>query len=129
VPGPAPALVVLRDQIVERWPSVPRSRLGIMGDAAHRLRKSAHNQGNALDVPAGIPGGPDVGAMVEDLCRQMRANPGGRLALIIYRRRKYRARDLWRGVTYLGVNPHTSHAHIEVKPQLRGITRRWSLRG
>lgn len=98
-----------------------------MGDRAHRLRRSAHNLGDALDVTNDPKNGPDLARLVAELCRQMRANPGGRLQLMIFQRRLYSARDLWRGRRYVGVNPHTSHAHIEVRHELRHVARRWSL--
>lgn len=100
-----------------------------MGDAAHRLRRSAHNLGNALDLTADARHGPNLDVLVADLVRQMRANPGGgRLRLIIWNRTLWSAP--WnKGRRYFGVNPHTSHAHLEVKPELRGVARAWTVRG
>lgn len=126
---PAPALLQLRAQINDRWPLRSKASDGIMGDASHRLRRSAHNDGNALDVTADPRNGPNLQVMVDDFCRQMRANPNGRLQLMIFNRRIYSVRDGWRGRTYLGVNPHRSHAHIEVRRSHRGIARHWSVRG
>lgn len=98
-----------------------------MGDAAHRRRRSAHNLGDALDVTHDPVNGPNLDVLVDDLCRQMRANPtGGRLQLIIWRRRIYSAPS-WAGRRYLGVNGHTSHAHVEVRHSHRGEARSWSL--
>lgn len=100
-----------------------------MGDAAHRLRRSAHNSGNALDVTYDPVNGPNLDRLVASFCDQMRANPGGRLRLIIWRRRIYSAGDLWRGRKYIGLNPHTSHVHLEVRPALRGEARSWRVDG
>jgi len=127
VPSPAPALLQLRAQLDARYPHRSRASDGIMGDAAHKLRRSAHNLGDAFDVTEDFANGPNLPVLVAELCRQMRANPDGRLALIIYERRKYRARDGWRGVRYLGPNPHTLHAHLEVRHSHRAIVRPWTL--
>jgi hypothetical protein len=98
-----------------------------MGDAAHRARKSAHNEGNAYDLTVDPLNGPDVGGIVQGFCRQMRANPDGRLRLMIFRRRIYSARDGWQGRPYFGINPHDRHAHIEVEPRHRDEVRPWHL--
>ena len=98
-----------------------------MGDRAHRLRRSAHNSGNALDVTNDPRSGPDLERLVLELARQMASSPGsGRLRLMIFRRRIWSG-PAWKPVRYYGVNPHESHAHIEVRPALRGITRPWRL--
>ncbi len=126
--GPAPALQQLRRQIDSAWPTRDKQSDGIMGDARHRLRPSAHNRGDAFDV-TNSPRGPNLHVLTEDLRRQMLTAPAGRLALIIFDRRICSARHGWRWRRYWGSNPHTTHAHIEVDPILRAVTRTWSLRG
>jgi hypothetical protein len=100
-----------------------------MGDAAHRRRRSAHNLGNALDVTADAVHGPQLLRLVESFAAQMRSNPvGGRLKLMIFDRRIWSGPS-WQPRRYFGVNAHRTHAHLEVRPELRYVTRPWSLPG
>jgi hypothetical protein len=126
--GPAPALLVFRSQLDAWWPTRERQSDGIMGDARHRLRPSAHNRGDALDV-TNSPRGPNLHVLTEDLRRQMLAAPAGRLRLIIFNGRICSARHEWRWRRYWGRNPHRTHAHFEVEPSRRALTRMWTLRG
>lgn len=125
--SPAPALLVLRRQIDERWPRRARQSDGIMGDAAHQRRKSAHNLGDAWDVTDDRAHGPNLLALCEGFAAQMRGNPaGGRLRLLIHDGLIWEGPS-WRPRPYAGPNPHRTHAHIEVKHSHRGVVRPWTI--
>jgi len=125
----APALVVLRRQLDERWPARDRSSDGILADRRHRLLKSDHNQGNAIDITRDDEHGPDLEVLVQEFRRQMVAYPAGRLAYLIYNGRIASRSDGFVLRRYRGPNPHTGHAHLSIRPELRGIERRWTVKG
>jgi hypothetical protein len=126
--GPAPALLALQAQVNGSWPTRDKQSDGIMGDRRHRMRPSAHNRGDAFDV-TNSPRGPNLHVLTEDLRRQMLTATAGRLALIIFDGRICSSRHGWRWRRYWGSNPHRTHAHIEVQPSRRDVTRMWNLRG
>ncbi len=125
----APALVVLKHQVDHRWPSRRKDSDGCMGDAAHRRRRSSHNEGNALDLTLDLAAGPNLELLVRNLADQMRRYPTGRLHLIIFDRLIAGEGNHWTWSPYRGPNPHTTHAHIELRPEMRNVTRPWSLTG
>lgn len=129
VAAPAPALLVLRAQLDVRWPERSRVSDGIMGDAAHQARPSDHNLGNAIDITRDEANGPNLDAVLHWFLRQMRANPNGRITYVIHRGRIAGAASLYEWKRYRGANPHTSHAHLSIKADMRGVERRWSIAG
>jgi hypothetical protein len=98
-----------------------------MGDSSHAGRKSDHNLGNAIDITAASPGGPDVDAIAEAFRRQMMSNPGGRISYMIRNRRICSPRLGWAWRPYLGRNPHRTHLHMSIRADARDIVRPWSL--
>lgn len=119
-PGNAPACTAMLRDANSAWPKRNRASDGIAGDAAHRLRPSAHNLGNAADVTHDKLNGCDGALLVEMAMRDPRT------LLTIFN-------GLIRNVTigngaprkYTGSNPHKSHAHIEVKPSMREDASKW----
>ncbi len=97
-----------------------------MGDAAHRKRKSDHNDGNALDATHDPRSGCDAGKLAEEWRRQMAAYPGGRLKRIIYNRLYASPATRWLWRPYRGANPHITHVHLSIKTNARDVLRRWS---
>lgn len=138
----APALLTLIGQLRERWPDRAwqiNPQTGTIGDAAHRAEGSAsdHNPWlartvRALDVAAGIPGGPDAEAlfaMVNRMyaARDARAWPDG---YAIFNRR---VTD-WShpgGFHAQQGDPHLLHLHISVGQNPAGYnsTAPWPLPG
>lgn len=127
MPSPAPCLLLLQRQVDERWPGRSHSSDGIMGDASHQLRKSDHNEGNALDLTHDPAHGFDAGRLGEAFVRQMRSNPGGRLTYVIWSRRIASPRSGWSWRPYVGPNPHTSHIHLSISASARNVVRPWKL--
>jgi len=128
VASPAPCLLVLRSQLDAAYPRRSRASDGIMGDPAHRLRKSDHNQGNAIDVTHSPPVF-SAAQLAEAFRRQMRtAGPDGRLSYIIWNRQIASPRGNWIWRPYTEQNPHTSHVHLSIKPTHRNVTRPWKLK-
>jgi hypothetical protein len=124
--SPAPCLLLLRRQLDERYPDRPKSSDGIMGDARHLLRKSDHNQGNAIDITAWPGGRLDVDHLAEVFRAQMRRTNSGRLSLIIRGRRMCSPRTMWEWQRYTGRNPHVTHLHLSVRADMREVMRHWS---
>lgn len=91
-----------------------------MGDAAHNVRKSDHNEGNAFDLTHDPEHGVDC-------------NLFSRLALLDYRvkyviwnKKIYKVEspnEGWR--QYNGKNGHTHHMHVSIKSQFRDIGSPW----
>jgi hypothetical protein len=127
--SPAPALLVLRSQLDQRWPRRNRRSDGILGDARHARRESDHNHGNAIDVTRDDQNGPDLDAMLEAFRRQMVAYPAGRITMMIHRGRitSMAHGHVWRA--YRGDNPHSQHAHISIRPASRDDRRSWHVHG
>ncbi len=129
MPSPAPCLVLLQHQLNHRWPLRRRQSDGIMGDPAHRLRRSDHNDGNALDVTLDQVDGPDLERMVEEFARQMRAFPAGRITYLIFDRRIAGRESNFAFRAYRGKNPHTGHCHISIAADQRSVIRPWTIQG
>ncbi len=127
MPRPAPSLLLLRTQVNLRWPGRPRDSDGIMGDPAHRRRKSDHNDGNAIDITHWPAGGLDTGLLADELRRQMRSYPAGRLSLIISQGHLSGPHTEWAWVRYSGPNPHRTHVHLSIRPGARMTMRPWRL--
>jgi len=98
-----------------------------MGDASHRRRKSDHNLGNAIDVTHWPEGGLDTWRLADELRRQMRAYPAGRLSLIIAQVHVSDASTGWTWRPYRGRNPHKTHVHLSIRPSARLVVRPWRL--
>jgi hypothetical protein len=98
-----------------------------MGDAAHRLRKSDHNQGNAIDITHSPDRGMDIGTLFDAFRHQMLHNPAGRISYLIYDRQIASTKNGWRWRAYLGPNAHRTHGHLSIKPSARLVLRPWTL--
>lgn len=126
----AKSLVVLRDELNDRWPNRDKSSDGTIGDSAHRASASDHNENSqgdvcALDVDTDLDGtndsnDPEMDALVE----HVRLNPHPTLKYVIYRGRmfsSYAAHGFapfeWR--PYAG-DSHVSHPHFSVGQGLDG---------
>jgi hypothetical protein len=118
--GPAPACKRALADATAKWPSRSRASDGIMGDAAHQLRPSDHNLGNAVDVTHD-PGAGCDGTLLAEL-----ALTDDRVTYVIWNRRiksRARAAEGWR--PYTGTNPHTHHVHISIDAAKRVDARPW----
>jgi hypothetical protein len=117
---------MLRSQVDALWPSRSRDSDGIMGDRWHRLRRSDHNLGNAIDLTHDPGHGLDASRLAEGFRHQMSHYSGGRLTYIIWERRLASPRSGWAWREYRGENPHTTHVHLSLRADRRDDTRPWS---
>jgi hypothetical protein len=117
----------MREQLNAAFPARSKASDGIMGDPAHRRRKSDHNAGNAIDVTHSPESGCDAYGLGEAFRRQMAANPGGRISYLIVNSLVADARSGWAWRRYSGTNPHRTHLHVSIKASARMVTRPWKL--
>lgn len=118
----AKSLVRLRDQINLIAPSRSKANDGTIGDAAHASRSSDHNPWviesgvgvvTAIDITNDATHGCNAQALVDALVRHR--DP--RIKYIIWNSKIVSSSVqpwIWR--TYNGVNPHSHHFHLSVKP-------------
>lgn len=126
-PSPAPCLLQLRAQVDAAWPGRLKTSDGIMGDLAHRRRKSDHNEGNAIDLTHSPRQGLDVGLLAEAFRRQMASSPTGRISYLIFNARISSPIEGWTWRPYHGMNPHRTHLHISIVAAQRHNVRPWKL--
>lgn len=122
---PAPAAKAALDQATKRWPARSRASDGIVGDAAHRRKKSDHNPDAdgyacAFDLTHDPGNGVDAHALVEELRR--RREP--RVKYIISRGR-IASPPGWEWRRYTGANPHDKHAHVSITQAGKMDTSPW----
>lgn len=121
----APALVVLRTQIDARWPRRDKSSDGCCGDSAHAARKSDHNPvggfAHALDIDADLSPSVRVDVLLADLLADPRCK-------YVIRNGRIRYPDGTNN-KYTGVNAHTKHLHLSIKPGATFDLREWRLPG
>lgn len=125
---PAPCLLQLRNQLEQEAPSSAPWFYGIMGDWRHMLRRSPHNQGNAIDVPTVLLGLFRANQLIETLRYDAANGHELRVARLIWARRHCSAATSWQWRRYWGINPHEMHSHIEVHARERTNMRRWRIK-
>jgi hypothetical protein len=114
----APACKKALMQLTALFPTRKRGADGIMGDAAHKARKSDHNDGNAWDWTRD-----DVFFDSWKLATGLISDP--RVNYVIHRRRIWsRARPYWRA--YLGASSHNAHGHCSILAARRNDTGDWA---
>lgn len=117
-PGDAPACRAALRDATEAAPGRSRRSDGIAGDLSHQARKSAHNQGNAVDITHDPKNGADCEAWRHIAIKDPRTDN------VIWNREIWSVRfPAWR--PYNGANPHTHHMHIEIKAELRDDASKW----
>lgn len=127
---PAKSLIVLRDQINAMAPNRKKTSDGILGDAAHRARKSEHNPDangvvRALDITHDPAHGVDAGQIAD----QLRRSRDPRILYVISNRR-IASPPGWAWRSYGGTNPHTMHFHTSVVASAAKYddTRPWTIK-
>lgn len=113
----APSLQELFTEVCRLYPDHDHSRDGAIGDAAHQATKSGHNPDyrgvvHAVDV--------DINGIGDDgLDRIADAVVGDPRLWYVIHDRVIRSRTYgWISQPYYGSDPHTGHAHIEIKNEL-----------
>lgn len=103
------------------WPLRNRAADGIMGDDAHKKRKSDHNLGNAFDLTHDPEHGVDCGVLSRQVVND------SRVTYVIWNKQIYNRGDTapaWR--PYTGSNPHTKHMHVSIRAESRDDTSAWA---
>ena len=119
----AKSLLRLREQVNAMAPDRSKASDGTIGDAAHASRTSDHNpwvrDGNigvvtAMDITHDIAHGCDAQALVDALV----SSRDPRIKYIIWNRKIINSRvQPWVWRNYTGLNPHTKHFHLSVRPE------------
>src|SRR5262245_37713497 len=92
---PAPACKKALADATARWPKRNKAADGIMGDAAHKKRKSDHNLGNAFDLTHDPANGVDCNVLAKQLINDRR------VTYVIWNRQIYDRRrpgEGWRNI-------------------------------
>lgn len=111
-PRLARSLTALLEEIDDAYPVRDKRSDGWLGDAAHAARMSDHNPDergvvHALDVDVtDIAAWPIVVAITHHPATHY----------VIYRSVLFSRRHRFVGVPYRGVDPHTSHFHVSIRP-------------
>jgi hypothetical protein len=123
-------LVVLRSEFDLVNPHRDRTSDGWIGDDRHALRASDHNADatglvHAIDVDKdGVP----MAKIVAFLVARCRSGHENRLQYVIFRRVIWSRSWGWTARRYLGVNPHTHHAHFSARhADVAGDSRSWGV--
>jgi hypothetical protein len=115
--SPAPACKKALAQLTSLFPSRKKGADGIMGDMAHKARKSDHNDGNAWDATRD-----DALFDSWKLATGLISDP--RTNYVIHRRRIWsRVKPWWRA--YVGASTHDGHVHCSIVPTRRADTSDW----
>jgi hypothetical protein len=135
----AKSLLKLREQVNQAAPQRRKDSDGTIGDAAHCSRKSDHNpwvrDGNIGVVTAmDITNDPAHGCEANAITEAIRGARDSRVKYIIWNKRIANSSPIggsaaWEWRPYTGVNDHTKHVHISVKPEKAGYdsTAAWPL--
>jgi hypothetical protein len=141
------ALVMLGQQIDQKYPRRNKQCDGTIGDAAHQSRDSDHNPWVKDENGIGVVTARDIthdsssqGPKGQDLVDALVKSQDPRIKYIIFNRRIWRSYDrparngrpavpAWHPDKYTGTNPHTQHVHISVgsDPDFYDSTRPWSI--
>lgn len=121
----ARSLETLRAQLDAAYPNRDRSSDGTIGDPSHASTASDHNPNSlgvvcAYDMDTDLDGTNDSQSPLMDaLVERIRLDPHPDLKYLIYRGRIFSAYShppyapyQWR--TYVGADPHNTHAHVSV---------------
>lgn len=129
----APSLLLLQAELNTAFPDRQRgagSSDGCCGDARHAATKSDHNPdasgyAHALDVDDDLDGNTaDKAGEAWYLCPILLADP--RTKYVIYERWIYYPGSPPK--RYTGVDPHTSHIHLSIKPNAHADLRPWNIK-
>jgi hypothetical protein len=135
----APACKKALSYATLRWPKRDRASDGIIGDAAHKLRKSDHNDGNAFDLTHDPKNGADCEELSKDVVWDSRVTyviwnkqicftdqPHRRQADESCTSPRYlgpEKKKSWE--PYVGTNPHTKHMHVSIRESARDDLAPW----
>ena len=132
--GNALSLMTLLRQVNALWPERSTSSDGMLGDKAHRARKSDHNPNSRGIVQAlDITHDPKQGCDSYKIAEMLQVNKDHRIKYVISNRKimsgEEQTNPAWVWREYDGANPHNKHVHISVRddPNLYNDAGEWSL--
>lgn len=120
----AKSLLLLRDEVNDKWPGRRKDSDGAIGDAAHASRSSDHNPwvkdppGPNVVTAMDFTHDPNSGADSYELAQWLLDTRDTRIKYIISRRRiasGTQGPQPWTWRPYSGTNPHNYHCHISVR--------------
>jgi hypothetical protein len=114
------AVIQLREQFDDSYPSRDRASDGTIGDTRHAARPSDHNPDangwvRAIDIDRDVSGRakpdlmPDIADQIRLLCKSKREK---RISYIIFDGRIASSQKSWEWRTYTGANKHNHHMHV-----------------
>lgn len=118
----AKSLLVLRNQVNEKYPNRNKDWDGTIGDANHASRKSDHNPwvDGGIVTAMDITHDPKRGVDSYDMAEELRQSRDPRIKYIISNRKiASSTTDPWKWRKYTGSNPHDHHVHVSVKSERR----------
>jgi len=121
----APSLVILRQEINQRWPHRDKASDGTIGDTAHQLERSDHNPNtrgrvDAIDID-------NTSIDVWAVFARIKKHPSARY--FIYQGHLYHRLRGWKAESYSGPSPHREHFHLSIDQAkaAEDDTRPWGL--
>ena len=123
------AIVTLRDQVNKAYPNRSKISDGVVGDLAHRKRKSDHNPDSDGAVRAiDLTHSPKQGFNSWSFADHLRAARDSRISYVISNRRIFSSSN-WAWRKYTGLNAHSGHVHISIKRGPHNDARPWAMPG
>ncbi|MCE0814096.1 hypothetical protein [Buttiauxella sp. S04-F03] len=116
--SPAPSVKKALQDATTQWPGRSKLSDGAMGDAAHKKRKSDHNDGNAFDITHDPINGPDCNEWSKVVINDPRVK------YVIWNKEIYVVKEgVWK--EYRGSNPHNKHMHVSIHASSRDDISPW----
>ena len=123
----AHSITTLRNQVNTKYPNRSKSSDGIIGDLAHRKRKSDHNPDSDGAVRAiDLTHSPKSGFDSYRFADHLRATKDNRISYVISNRRIFSSGN-WQWRKYTGSNPHSGHLHLSIKRGPHNDARPWKM--
>lgn len=115
----AKSLIVLRNQVNDKFPNRNKDWDGTIGDANHASRKSDHNPwvDDGVVTAIDITHDPKHGVDSYEMAEELRQSRDARIKYIISNRKIASSIQSWKWRKYTGSNPHDHHVHISVNSQ------------
>ena len=120
----SPAATAVLRQATKLWPKRKKASDGLLPSLAHQRQnpKSDHNTGLAIDLTHDPKNGVDCAVIYEQLKKDKR------VAYLIFNKKIWNSKRKVFGSNdrvYTGVNPHTAHLHISIKPAFADDVSDW----
>lgn len=120
----SPAAIAALKQATKLWPKRSKKSDGLLPSAAHQKQnpKSDHNTGLAIDLTHDPANGVDCADIFEKLKKDKRVD------YLIFNKKIWNSRTKIfgsRNRVYNGINPHSTHLHISIRPAFADDVSDW----